>query len=110
MQERRDPEYYEQFVVKEYKYWTLFVNQYQTYLGKAVVWLRREGDMQRLSSLNAEEREELFENILPEYEAALEKIFKPYRATLRLANLRARHLSTKNGVLTTYRLPAKTFP
>lgn len=77
MEEKQDPEYYEQFVVKKYEHWTLLVNQYQTYLGKAVVWLTREGEMQRLSSLTDEERKELWEKVLPEYEAAIEKLFKP---------------------------------
>lgn len=77
MEEKKDPEYYEQFVIKKYKYWTLLVNEYQTYLGKAVAWLEREGDMQRLSSITKEEREEFWNVVLPEYENALEKSFKP---------------------------------
>jgi len=77
MTERKGPEYYEQFIIKKYRHWTLLANEHQIYLGKAVAWLEREGDMQRLSSLIEDERKELWEELLPEYEAALQALFQP---------------------------------
>ena len=71
-----DP-HYAQFDVKRYRHWTLRVSDRQSYLGKAVVWLEREGDMQRLSSLTKDEQIELWDRVLPEYERALENLWKP---------------------------------
>src|SRR5688572_30681845 len=68
---------YEPFVLKEYQYWTLLLNESQRYLGRAVVWLARPGDMQKFSGLWAGELVEL-QLITREYEAALERVgFKP---------------------------------
>ncbi len=77
MEEKKGPEYYAQFDIKKYRHWTLRVRVHPMYLGQAILWLEREGDMQRLSSLTEEERKELWEQVLPKYEAALEKLFKP---------------------------------
>lgn len=68
---------YFQYDVKRYKYWTLRVEEKQRYLGQAVAWLEREGDMQRLSSLTKEERAELWDVVLPEYEKAIEVLWHP---------------------------------
>lgn len=72
-----DDAYYEQFVIKRYKHWTLQLEEQQRYLGQAVAWLEREGDMQRLSSLTEPERNELWEKVLPDYETALQKLWQP---------------------------------
>jgi len=72
-----DDSYYEQFVIKQYKHWTLQLEEKQRYLGQAVAWLEREGDMQRLSSLTGSERDELWEKVLPDYEAALQNLWRP---------------------------------
>jgi len=77
MEEKKGQEYYAQFDIKRYAHWTLRVNENQAYLGRAIIWLKREGDMQRLSSLTEEERKELWDKVLPEYEAALQELFKP---------------------------------
>ncbi len=69
--------YYTQFDIKCYKHWTLRVEEKQRYLGQSVVWLERAGDMQRLSSLSNAERKELWEKVLPDYEKALESLWKP---------------------------------
>lgn len=72
-----DDSFYEQFVVKKYNHWTLQIEEKQRYLGQAVAWLDREGDMQRLFSLTEEEREELWEKVLPDYENIIEKLWQP---------------------------------
>lgn len=73
----KDDTYYEQFVIKEYNHWILLVEDKQRYLGQAVAWLKREGDMQRLSSLTKDERADLWEVVLPDYEAAIEELWQP---------------------------------
>jgi diadenosine tetraphosphate (Ap4A) HIT family hydrolase len=72
-----ETEYYEQFNIKQYTHWTLRVEDSQRYLGQAVAWLERPGDMQRLSSLTEAERNELWSAVFPEYETAIAKLWQP---------------------------------
>lgn len=68
---------FEEYSIKRYRFWTVYVAENQQYLGRAVIWLTREGDMQRLSSLTSEERAELWDIVLPEYESAVAKLWAP---------------------------------
>jgi diadenosine tetraphosphate (Ap4A) HIT family hydrolase len=70
-----DPQYI-QNIVKPYRFWTLSVHGDQKYLGRSVVWLVREGEMQRFSAITDEEAAEL-RMVIKEYEAALTKLWKP---------------------------------
>lgn len=70
-----DPQY-EQWIVKEYKYWTIVLNEDQRYLGRCYIWLVREGGMQRFSQISDEENAEL-RIVMREYEAALQEIWDP---------------------------------
>ncbi len=74
---KRDAAFYELLNVKEYQYWMLKVHECQTYLGQAVIWLKRDGEMQRLSVLNEEERAELWDVVFPEYESAVASLWSP---------------------------------
>jgi diadenosine tetraphosphate (Ap4A) HIT family hydrolase len=77
MNRTQTPAAYQPFVLKEYRYWTLLLNEKQRYLGRAVAWLARPGDMQRFSSLSQRELLEL-RQITKEYEGALNRIgWKP---------------------------------
>ena len=67
---------YLKYIVKEYQYWTLMLADDQRYLGRAYVWLVREGKMQRLSRLFPQEEFELF-RIMNRYEHALEELWQP---------------------------------
>ena len=69
--------FYDQFCIKKYKYLTLTLEDRQRYLGQAVAWLESPGEMQRITSLTKEERDELFDVVLPQYEAAIAKLFQP---------------------------------
>lgn len=60
--------------IKDYKYWSVFLNENQTYLGRCVVWCNRENALD-LTDATVEEREELFE-ILNQMRRALQKAFK----------------------------------
>lgn len=65
---------YSQFRIRDYEYWTLYLHSNQCYLGRSYVWLRRPGEMQRLSDLAQKERYELWNFILAGYEAALDRL------------------------------------
>jgi diadenosine tetraphosphate (Ap4A) HIT family hydrolase len=68
---------YEWSILKEYDYWTLLLHEEPSpFIGKAVIWLAREGDMQRYSQLSREELNELH-IVLQEYETALETLWQP---------------------------------
>lgn len=62
-------------VIKEYNKWEvqLFLNQY--YLGRSIVKLKRHAV--DITDLEKEERNELFEDILPELENAMDRLFEP---------------------------------
>lgn len=64
---------YSQNIVKEYTYWTWLVHTNQGYLGRSVVWCKRE-DALDLMDATLEERIELFV-ILLEIKNTLEKSF-----------------------------------
>lgn len=70
-----DPRYIP-WVIKEYQYWTILLHEEQRYLGRAYVWLVREGEMQRFSGLTDEEYTEL-QMVIREYEKALGTLWSP---------------------------------
>ncbi len=65
---------YSKFKIKDYNYWTLYINENQSYLGRCYVWCKRE-DALDLPDATLEEREELFA-ILKEIERVIKKAFK----------------------------------
>lgn len=64
---------YSKFLIKQYKYWGVYVHKNQGYLGRCIVWCDRE-DAQQLTGATQEEREELF-LILKELQEASVKAF-----------------------------------
>lgn len=82
---------YVPLILKEYAYFTLLLNDDQRYLGRAYLWLVREGGMQRLSEITPEEYIEL-KKIILEYEDALKSLWSPdFMNYAWLANLFAEH-------------------
>lgn len=69
------PEYRDS-ILKEYEYWTLMLHGDQRYLGRAMLWLVREGTMQDLTEISLEEQAELFE-AMKEYNETLTALFSP---------------------------------
>src|SRR5512133_2452242 len=61
--------------LKEYKYWTVSLHGIQDYLGRSVIWCKRE-DATDLVDATKEEQEELFK-ILHEARQAVTNVFKP---------------------------------
>jgi diadenosine tetraphosphate (Ap4A) HIT family hydrolase len=66
---------YSKFLIKDYKYWEVQIFKNQGYLGRCVVWCKREG-AEDLSEATLEEQKELFV-VLREIKMAIEKTFKP---------------------------------
>ena len=62
-------------VMKEYDYWELQLFTDQSYIGRSLVKLKRHAV--DLTGLRPEEREEFFEQVLPEIEDALDEAFDP---------------------------------
>jgi len=60
-------------LVKQYKYWSVFAHENQSYLGRCVIWCDRV-DALDLTDVTNEEREELFK-VLPEIKKAIEDAF-----------------------------------
>jgi len=50
---------FSKYKIKEYKYWEVFIHQNQSYLGRCVIWCKRENALD-LTDATKEEREELF--------------------------------------------------
>lgn len=65
---------YSKFLVKQYKYWGVYVHENQSYLGRCVIWCDREDAIQ-LTDANKEEQEELF-IIIEELKIASENAFE----------------------------------
>ena len=80
-----------QWILKEYEHWTLLLNDDQRYLGRAYVWLVREGGMQRFSEISDEEIAEL-RVVMRQYEDALNALWQPdFMNYAWLANLFSAH-------------------
>jgi diadenosine tetraphosphate (Ap4A) HIT family hydrolase len=71
---KADP-YFDQFLIKKYTHWTVYVHEEQSVLGKVYLWANRE-DATDLINTSEEEREELFE-IIEKLKTALDEMFQP---------------------------------
>lgn len=82
---------YREWTIKEYPHWTLLLHDDQRYLGRAYVWLVREGGMQRFSEITDAENAEL-RIVMREYEDALQALWEPdFMNYAWLANLISEH-------------------
>jgi diadenosine tetraphosphate (Ap4A) HIT family hydrolase len=66
---------FSKYTIKEYKYWTVLISYNQNYLGKCILWCKRE-DALDLADATEEERSELF-TALKELKKAERKAFQP---------------------------------
>jgi diadenosine tetraphosphate (Ap4A) HIT family hydrolase len=66
---------YEEFKIKAYDSWDLFLhmNQYP-YIGRCYAWARRE-NAGKVNEMNPDEREELFGLVIPEWDNAVSELF-----------------------------------
>jgi diadenosine tetraphosphate (Ap4A) HIT family hydrolase len=67
--------HYEQLKIKEYQLWTLYLNEYQCYLGRVCLVAKR-SDAKDFIDITEAEREEFF-LIAKEVNAALQDLFAP---------------------------------
>lgn len=77
-------------LIKEYKHWAIYVHHNQSYLGRCVVWCKRE-DALDLANATPEERDELF-LVLRDLKEAAEKIFQPDWLNYSFLGNETRHL------------------
>jgi len=68
-------ENFSKFLIKDYKYWAIYIHQNQGYLGRCVVWCKRKKSLE-LTDATPEEQKELF-LVLRKLKEAVKKIFKP---------------------------------
>ncbi|HXF28596.1 MAG TPA: HIT family protein [Chlamydiales bacterium] len=66
---------FQKLKIKEYLHWTLYLNEYQCYLGRVCLVAKREGASDFIEITQAE-REEFF-SIGKQVKKALEKLFQP---------------------------------
>lgn len=60
-------------LIKSYKYWDVYVNQNQGYLGRCIIWCKRE-EAEDMIDATEEEQKELFE-IIKDLRKAVQKCF-----------------------------------
>jgi diadenosine tetraphosphate (Ap4A) HIT family hydrolase len=65
---------FSKYKIKDYKYWSVYIFQSQNYLGRCVIWCKRENAID-LTEATDEERAELF-FILNKMKEALKNIFR----------------------------------
>jgi|SRR3989338_508735 len=83
---------YSEFKIKEYDFWDLFlhVNQYP-YLGRCYAWAKRE-DADQITGIKSGELVELFGDIIPNWNLAVQQLFQHDRPNLAILGNEASHL------------------
>lgn len=81
---------FSKYVVKEYKYWNLQLHHNQGYLGRLVVWCKRD-DAVDLTDATKEEWDELF-TVIRDGRNIVEKVFKPDMFNYSFLSNKTRHL------------------
>ena len=66
---------FSKFLIKDYTYWVVYIYENQSYLGRCVVWCKRENALD-LTDATPEEQAELFV-VLNDIKNALQKAFQP---------------------------------
>ncbi|MFH0831883.1 MAG: HIT family protein [archaeon] len=66
---------YEELLIKDYKYWTIYLYKNQYYLGRVYIWAKRENAFDFMD-ITSEEQKEFFE-IGRAVKKALKKLFNP---------------------------------
>lgn len=65
---------FSKYKIRDYRHWSVYIYQNQSYLGRCVIWCRRQ-DALDLADVTAEEKEELF-FVLEEMKRALKSVFQ----------------------------------
>jgi diadenosine tetraphosphate (Ap4A) HIT family hydrolase len=84
------PDKFSKNLIKEYKYWSVYIHQNQSYLGRCIVWCKRKNALD-LTDANLKEQKELF-SILKKLKKALKKAFNPNWFNYAFLGNETRHL------------------
>ncbi len=83
---------YEQFKIKEFDLWDLYLHQNQfPYVGRCYAWARRE-EADMISDMNLNERQELFDIIIPSWENAIKILYGNFRTNIAILGNETPHL------------------
>ncbi len=81
---------FSKLLIKDYKYWAIYIHHNQGYLGRCVVWCKRDDALDLTDAID-EEREELF-LVLQELKEAVTKVFTPNWFNYSFLGNETRHL------------------
>lgn len=83
---------YEQFKIKVYDNWGLYLHISQfPYIGRCYAWAKRDSAL-NVMGMNPEERNELFDLVMPEWDSAIKQLFSHDIANLACLCNEAKHL------------------
>lgn len=83
---------YEQFKIKRFDNWDLYLHVQQfPYLGRAYAWARRDG-VNEVSQMNSDERDELFDVVIPSWENSMKLFHDKFRTNLAIFGNTSPHL------------------
>ena len=98
---------YEQFKIKTYSLWDLFLHKHQfPYIGRCYASAKRP-EAKTIRDMKIEERNELFDLIIPEWEIAIKILFTPTR--INMASLGNTHNHLRWHLIPRYREPKELF-
>lgn len=66
---------YSDKLIKEYKYWSIYIHHNQGYLGRCIIWCKRE-DALDLADASIEEQRELF-LVMRDLREVIKNVFRP---------------------------------
>jgi len=83
---------YDQFKIKRYDLWDLQLHTEQyPYIGRCIAWAHRlEADL--VTDMNASERDELFDLVVPDWKRAVTELYGPMRPNLSILGNEVAHL------------------
>lgn len=98
---------YEQLKIKSYSIWDLFLHKHQfPYIGRTYASAKRP-EARTIADMKKEERDELFNLIVPEWEVAVKVLFSPSRTNM--ACLGNTHNHLRWHLIPRYKEPKELF-
>lgn len=83
---------YEQFKIKVYDNWDLFLDMNQfPYIGRCYAWAKRE-EADTVLDMNLDERKELFDDVIPSWKNAITKLYGDFRPNIAILGNETPHL------------------
>lgn len=83
---------YQQLKIKEFRFWDLYLHPNQSpYLGRCYAWARRESAITVLD-MTGNEREELYEKVIPAWYKAVKKLSNPDNINIASLGNATKHL------------------